>query len=457
LLAAGCASAPPAAPSAALTGAADVAPPTPAAPLVTPVAFEQVAPEEAAPEQQPAAPQRLPQTEQVSAGGASLEWIESIAAANSPAVAAAEARVRALGGKWVQVGLKPNPTLGYAAEEIGDDGTAGLQGGFASQQFITAGKLQRRRDVVCAEIARAQQQLAVILQRVKTDARLRHNAVLLAQRRVQLAADLAEVAAKSAETSQKLYDAKEIPLAGLLQTEVQLQNARVRERTSQNRLDQAWRQLQSLVGEQSLSRQTLAGDLDALPAPLEFQPQLALVHASSPELATAMAEVTRARRAVARECAEATPNVNSQVTVQFNDATNETVAGVQVGVPLPIFDRNQGGIQQAQAQVTQAMRNVDRVELDLAQRLAAVYRQYADARATAATFAGEIMPRSQQAIELVRKGYEQGEGGYLDLLAAQRTFSEANLAYLNALGQVWQSYLRIDGLLLEQSAATRVD
>ena len=402
-------------------------------------------------------PRRLPASEASPVVGLTLEWCESLAAAHSPSVAAAEARIRALHGKWVQVGLKPNPTVGYASEEIGDDGTAGLQGGFASQRFITAHKLQRNRDVVCAEITRARQQLAIVLQQVNTDARMRYYDVLLAQRRMQLARDLANVATKSAETSQKLYDAKEIPLAGLLQTEVQLQNATVLRQTSQNQLDQAWRQLATLVGDETLTRQPLVGDVHALPKSLDYAAQLASLQSTSPELATAMANVTRARRTVHRECAQAVPNITGQVTVQFNDATNDTVTGVQVGVPLPIFDRNQGGVCQAQSQVTEAMRNVDRVELDLAQRLAAAFRQYADARATAETFAGEILPRSQQAIELVRKGYQQGEGGYLDLLAAQRTYSEANLAYLNALGQAWRSYLRIDGLLLEGSLAQPIE
>ena len=43
--------------------------------------------------------------------------------------------------------------------------------------------------------------------------------------------------------------------------------------------------------------------------------------------------------------------------------------------------------------------------------------------------------------------------GYLDSLVAQQTYSQTNLAYLEALGQLWSSYVQIDGLLLEGSLA----
>jgi len=99
------------------------------------------------------------------------------------------------------------------------------------------------------------------------------------------------------------------------------------------------------------------------------------------------------------------------------------------------------------------VRNVERVELRLNQRLADTFRQYSDAHITATTYATDILPRAQRTFELVQRGYTQGEVGYLDLLAAQRTFSQTNLAYLDALGSLWQSYLQIEGLLLNGSLA----
>ena len=381
--------------------------------------------------------------------------LEQMALGNNPAIAQAAARVRALRGKWVQVGLAPNPTVGYLGSEIGNAGAAGQQGGFLGQNFITAQKLDRNRAVVAAEIDRAQQLLAATQRRVLTDVRLAYYGALLAQRRVELARDLLHAATEAVDASQSLYEAKEIPLAGLLQTEVQQQNAQMLLRTGENGLAQAWRRLAAVVGSPGLPVEPLEGDVSRLPEPLDWDEQLARLQTQSPEIAVALADVLRARRALSRACVEAVPNIQTQLSVQYDDATQDTIAGVQIGLPLPLWNRNQGGIRQAHAEVARASRNVDRIELHLNRQLADEFRDYSNAYVTAQTYAADILPRAQRTFELVQRGYRGVEVGYLDLLAAQRTFSQTNLAYLDALTSLWQSYLRIDGLLLDGSLASQ--
>lgn len=383
--------------------------------------------------------------------GLTMDALEQMALATNPTIAQSAARVNALRGKWVQVGLPPNPTVGYVAGEIGNEGASGQQGGFVGQEFVTAKKLQRNRAIVAAEISRAEQQLAEAQRRVQTDVRQGFYNALLAQRRVELAEELVRVTTQAVDASKSLVEAEEIPLAGLLQTEVQQQNALVLLRTAQNSHTQAWRQLSAVVGGAELPSQPLEGNVTQLPESLDWQEHLARLQTQSPEVASAMAEVERARRALSRACVEAVPNINTQLSVQYDDASDYTIAGVQMGVALPIWNRNQGAIRQAQAEITQAVRNVDRVELNLMQRLSDAFRQYSDAHITSQSYATDILPRAQRTFELIQRGYEQGEVGYLDLLAAQQTFSQTNLAYLDALGALWESYVRIDGLLLNDS------
>ncbi len=380
-----------------------------------------------------------------------LPAIEQLAFASNPAIAQSEARVRALRGKWLQAGLPPNPTAGYAGSELGNDGAAGQNGLYVGQEFITAHKLQRDRAVVAAEIDRAEQELAATRQRVQTDVARAYYEALLAQRRVELARELDRIAGEAVNSSQALVDAQEIPLAGLLQTEVQQQNALVLLRTSENVREQAWRSLSAVVGGVELPVQELAGDITTLPMSLDWPAQLARLQSESPEIAVALANVERAQRALGRATVEAVPNVSTQFSVQYDDGSGYTIAGAQIGMPIPIWNRNQGGIRQSQAEVTEAVRNVARVELDLKQRLAAVFQDYASAKVTAETYSRDILPRSQRTLDLVQQGYQQGEVGYLDLLTAQQTFSQTNLAYLDAVGKLWQSYVRIQGLLLEDS------
>jgi outer membrane protein TolC len=76
----------------------------------------------------------------------SLVDLEQLALQGNPTLAQAAAAVEASRGKALQAGLYPNPTVGYAAEQIGIAGTAGeLQGGFVQQTIVTAGKLRLSR------------------------------------------------------------------------------------------------------------------------------------------------------------------------------------------------------------------------------------------------------------------------------------------------------------------------
>lgn len=345
--------------------------------------------------------------------GSSIEGAVAAALANNPAVQQAEARLRALRGKWVQVGLPLNPIVGYTASEIGSRGSAGQQGAYVGQTFITAGKRQKSRDVTSAEIGRAEQSLAATIQRVRTDVRQRYYEVLMAQRRIKLSNGLVRLTTEAAEASESLVEAEELAMAGMLQTEIQRRNATVLATTSTNELDCAWRQLENLVGPDVFARQPIVGELELLPQRQPFEAELERVRSLSPEVATAIADVERARRGLTLAHAQARPNLSTQVTLQKDDGSGDTLTGVQIGGPLPVWNRNQGGVRQAEADVTEAMRNVKRVEQDLERRLADAYRRYANSRATVEAYSAEILPKSQETLELVQQGYQHGEVGYL--------------------------------------------
>ncbi len=381
----------------------------------------------------------------------SLATLESMALSSNPAISQAAARVRALRGRWVQVGLAPNPTAGYTSSDVGNEGSSGQQGGFVGQEFVTANKLGRNRAVAAAEISRAEQLLVAAQRRVQTDVRQAYYDALVAQKRVDLTEEIVRLTSESVDASKSLLEANEIAVAALLQTEIVEQNALIVQQTATNRLAQAWRQLSAVIGGTQLPIQPLEGDPSQLPGLPAWEEQLLRLQSESPEVASAVAGIERARRALNRACVEAVPNVTTQVSVQYDDLTEDTIAGVQIGMPLPIWNRNQGGIRQAQAEVTESIRNLERVELNLNRRLADAFRQYSDAYVSARAYSADILPRSERTLSLVQAAYAQGEIGYLDLLAAQRAYSQTNLAYLDAIQSLWRSHLLIDGLMLEGS------
>ena len=108
----------------------------------------------------------------------------------------------------MQAGLKPNPTIEYHADDIGDEGSAGMHSLVVGQEIVTAGKLWRNRAVVDQEIATAECQWQTAQQRVLADVRSRFYEALIAQRSVEVARSLVDISNKAVETAQNLLDAR---------------------------------------------------------------------------------------------------------------------------------------------------------------------------------------------------------------------------------------------------------
>jgi len=384
--------------------------------------------------------------------GYDLAGIEQMALASNPTYAQFATRVQALQGKWVQVGLGPNPNVGYVGNDIGNEATAGQQGAFVSQQFVLGNKLELNRTIAAREIAQAQHDLSVQQQRILTDVRIAYYTVVIAQRKQQLTKELVKVGEKAVTASKALLEAEEINRVQLLQAQVETDNLRLLADQAANETEAAWRRLESVVGASQLDRVPLQGDTGEHPNQIVWADSLENILAQSPELAAAAANVDRARASYDRAVVQPIPNVTGQLSVQHDGETDFTVVGVQIGIPLPLFDKNQGRINQTRNEIAIAQRNVARLRLNLKQRFAMVYQNYVNAELQSQRYSRDILPRAKETLDLVTEGYAAGEEiDYLTLLTAQRTFFRTRLAQIEAQRTLWTTTSEIQGLLLRNS------
>jgi outer membrane protein, heavy metal efflux system len=123
-----------------------------------------------------------------------------------------------------------------------------------------------------------------------------------------------------------------------------------------------------------------------------------------------------------------------------------------VGVQVPIFNRNQGNIVTSKADLERAQREVERVKLALRERAASVVQNYAYSQTAAARYKNQMIPRAQKAYEMYAKKYREMAAAYPQVLIAQRTLMQLQVAYLNSLESLatnslaLQSHLLTDGL-----------
>jgi cobalt-zinc-cadmium efflux system outer membrane protein len=377
-----------------------------------------------------------------------LPGLQRLALENSPSLRQAAADVAAARGAAVQAGLYPNPTVGYQGDQIGSGHTAGQQGGFVSQTFVTQGKLGLAQAAALADVTRAE----VALQQARSDlvaqVRARYHAVRTAVESVRVAEDLARTADALAERQRKLLESGQ-PVAPheVDQARALAATARGEVIQARNRRTAASRQLATLVGSPELPMPEDVPGPQTVP-PLAFDELRRRVLESHTELRAAAAEVERARFQLELARVTPSPNVETHTAVQYDYTTHTPQVGLQVGVALPVFDRNQGNIARAEAQFVRATHEAARVRQELTQRLAEAFERYQTGRQLLEQYRTEILPNQTRAFEGLRRRFEQepGKVSFTEVVLGQQTLANTYAGYLNVLSAVWQAVAELGRL-----------
>jgi cobalt-zinc-cadmium efflux system outer membrane protein len=393
----------------------------------------------------------------------SLADLEEMALRGNPTLVQAAATVEVARGRALQSGLYPNPTVGYVGERIGAAGTAGeMQGMFIDQTIVTAKKLRLDRARSAQDVTRAEALALAQQYRVVNGIRARYYELLAMQRLLDVRAELLKVAENAVTTTEELVNVGAANRPDLLQARIEARQERVALENARTLSRAAWEQLAAFVGEPRLAPVPLAGDLEAAGAAPDFDTALAHLLEASPELQAARAEVAREQIALKREQVEPIPNLQVQVANGYDFETRNDTTSVQVGVRLPIFDKNQGNIRAAQGHLARADAEVRRVELSLRQRLAREYARYRTAAARADEYRKSILPEAREAYQLYLESFQKRRAAWPQVLVAQRTYFQISVEYIDALEELRRAEVAILGLLLvdgsdEPQAASRTD
>lgn len=377
-----------------------------------------------------------------------LESLESLALQNNPTLAMAAATFDADQGVYDQVGRYPNPQIGYLRSDNSRSDQSQTQGVFVSQEFVTAGKLKKNREVEGWDLQRLSWDTEAQRMRVLNDLKIRYFELLGSQRVVELTRDLERIAADGYESAIQLKQANQASRKDVLQAKVQVNTVRLNLREAEHRYDAAWDAVSVLIGVPSLERAAVAGKLDDDITQLNWEDSWTQLENNSPQLQAALSRIQVARGGLARESVEPIPNLNLQIVAERDRVSNSNTLSALVSVPIPLFNRNQGNIQRAQAEVRQACAEVERVRLVLRDQLIESFRRYKTARDQVTSLHDEILPDAEETLSLTTQGYKQGEFGILEVLAARQTYFESSLAYVEALTELQKVTTEIQGLQL---------
>lgn len=390
---------------------------------------------------------------------------ERIAMQRNPTIKQAAAQFDAAMNRSLQAGLYPNPVIGYVEDQIGSfsetqptkNGFAvrgkpspgDNVGGFLQWQLVTAGKLRLSRAKFAEEANAARYQAIGQELRVLNSVRMQYFGVIAAQRLLEILRELVKLDDDLVRTTREMVNVGQANEPELLQAMVLQRRAKVAFQNGENRFRGNWEELISLAGAPELKPVPLdTQPLDAEIGPLNFDGSLADLLHRSPEIQAAQSEIRRDQIMVQRERVEPIPNVLVQAVTGYNYEFGVQTAGIQLGITLPIFNRNQGTVREAMADLSRDYAEYDRVALSLRHRLAKVYTRYEDGAQSVKDFRDGSLPMARRAYEMQVASYRARRTPWNQVLASRRMYFDLSKDYVESLLELRRAEVEIGGMLL---------
>jgi outer membrane protein, heavy metal efflux system len=258
-----------------------------------------------------------------------------------------------------------------------------------------------------------------------------------------------------AQTQRELMNTGQADESEVLEAEVEAERMRLAAHMQENTLREEWRSLAAVIGQPALPIATVAGDLEKGWPELNEEEAVEAIANRSPAVKIAETATGHAQALLARAQREPIPDIQLRAGMEYN---HENLAGLpfskgwegiaEASVEIPLFNRNQGNIPAARAELGRAGQEQTRVALTLRERAATVVDEYANAKLMALEYRDEILPQARKAYGLLVEKYGKMLASYPRVLDAQRKLYNLQIEYIAALEGVWTNGLALQGYLL---------
>jgi len=379
-----------------------------------------------------------------------LDEFVAMALQNHPKLRTAQAAVEAARGKAVQARLYPNPVIaGFSPQIAGDQSQ---WSGTVAQDLVTGGKLRLSQQAALREVQMAEYQLIRARYDVLTEVRQSFYALLVSQRRVEIYQLLLDIAKRSFEIGRQLAEAGEGTKADVLFWSIERDRAEVRLLNASVYIETGRRQVATAIGLPRADVGAIDGDLFRKLPNFDLKTLQEAVVRSNAKPRVAESDIARAQWTLERAVVQPIPNINLMGGYQRQVGIPAMDQGlVQVMMAVPLFDRNQGNIRSARADIAASRADLRTIEIDLATQTAQAIAAYRTSQRLVEWYEQYILPKARETVQLTQTLYARGEVTFLSLLQAQRILTETELAFVEAQADRWNGAVTIASLLqLEQ-------
>ena len=368
---------------------------------------------------------------------------------NPAFLADAEERAIARGELRQAHALLPNPHLEIEGPGAATDGGFSRYEAALSQEIEWAGQRGLRIDAAESGVRRAAQLVRDAARLTLADASVAYYAAVAAARRLDVVEEIFDsnqrlLAAVRTQVSEGEISALEGSLA-----EIEVARARARVLSARRDARSAELALKRAIGLAPNAAIRLDDELPDVSPQASLQPdslvQLALER--RPDLAARSATVAQLEASTRLARREAIPNIEISSLIEREEASGETRFGIGVGLPFPIWNRNQGTAASLRAQAQQAGWSRQAVELRVRTEVADAYQAYVTASEEATIFERDVLQPAQQNQRLLEIAYREGKIDLPALLLLRNQLLDAELSY-------WDAWLARRESLVELESAT---
>ncbi|MCK5681744.1 TolC family protein, partial [bacterium] len=359
-------------------------------------------------------------------------------------------------GEAQQAHTLPNPEFGIGVENIlGEDENRSFKTAETtlrlSQLFELGGKRKHR-----IRLADLEQELAAW---DLEDARLNRIAMtskaffttLTAQAKVKLARENLKLSQKVFNTVKLMVQAGKAAPIAKNRALITVNQNRIVLKKEQHNLTATRQQLAACWGADEPHFSSVNGNLEELNAP----PALAILLQrlrQNPELARQTAELELKEKQLDLAQAYGVPDMTLEGGIKRREESDDYTFLFGVSWALPVFDRNLGAIQAAQAKTNIGKKRELSTSIKLKSKLKQSYELLLAAYEETDSLRNSILPTAEDNFSAVSYGYRQGQFQFLAVLETQKTLFAIRKQVIDSLAEFHEQRLNIEKLTGQELA-----
>ena len=379
-----------------------------------------------------------------------LADLQRIASENSPALRQAAADVEAARGVLIQAKTYTNPTAGFLQDPNNNNTAGGVGGAFFDQVVRTFGK--QKLGVAAAERDLRNAELALRRARIDlaTAVRSAYYGLLVADETVLVTRSIAvftdEVYKFQAQLALKGgFNATYEPAP----LRAQAQAIRLAYRQATINYAYAWKSLVAALGLRQLPLTEVAGRIDRYVPRYDFDIVRGQMLSRHTDILTAQNSIEKARYQLKLAQVTPYPDIEFRYTVAKDTLPPRGIYHtLQVGGPLPLWDRNKGNIIAAQAALERALAQPSSAEVTLTGNLSTAFTAYQSNLAALIYYRRHVLPDLvRYYIGVLTRREVDPNASFNDIVTAQQTLVSSVQTYLTTLGSFWSAVVQVAALL----------